>query len=469
MSGIFGVVSDEDCLSSLYYGTDYHSHLGTSNAGLAVTDGDGIHKKIHDISRKSFRPQFAEFARNMRGDKGIGVISDYEPQPLIIEGNQGSFGIVHAGKIGNLERLAEESKSRGVHFSEMSGNEVNPVELIGSLVSRGRNIVDGLQIMQEEIEGSSSTFLLTEEGIYLSRDKKGRTPVVVGSRSDSMAAAMETTSFPNLGYKTTKNLGPGEIGILTSSGYEQLKEPEEEESICSFLWIYYGYPSSSFLGLNVEEVRNKCGACLGRRDDEEGIDVDIAAGVPDSGTGHGLGYASERGIPFKRPYVKYSPTWDRSFMPVDIDRRDENADMKLIPISEIIENQRIAVSDDSIVRARQLAGRSQELYECGAREVHGRPGCPPIMFPCKFLNFSITEDVYELGARRAVRKLERGQGGHNLGLYLDEDSKNHGNMIGVLEEELGLTSLKYQRLGDMVEAIGLPKERLCTYCWDRER
>ena len=248
-----------------------------------------------------------------------------------------------------------------------------------------------------------------------------------------------------------------------------MKGPEKEESICSFLWIYYGYPSSSFLGLNVEEVRNKCGACLGRRDDEEGIDVDIAAGVPDSGTGHGLGYASERGIPFKRPYVKYSPTWDRSFMPVDIDRRDENADMKLIPISEIIENQRIAVSDDSIVRARQLAGRSQELYECGAREVHGRPGCPPIMFPCKFLNFSITEDVYELGARRAVRKLERGQGGHNLGLYLDEDSKNHGNMIGVLEEELGLTSLKYQRLGDMVEAIGLPKERLCTYCWDRER
>lgn len=465
MGGIFGVVSKENCFDDLFYGTDYHSHLGTKNAGLAVFNGKGIQSEIHSISSDPFRPQFIGCKEIMKGNMGIGVISDYEPQPLIINSYLGTYGIVHVSAVRNLEKLVEEALKRGVHFSEMSGSEVNPTELIAALINQGNSFVDGIEIMQNSIQGSSSLMLLTKEGIYLARDKSGRTPIVVGKKNGSTAATFETCAFPNLDFKIEKYLGPGEIGIVTESGYEQLKKPGDALQMCSFLFIYYGFPASSYEGINVETTRYRCGAIHAERDMEKGIEIDFVAGIPDSGTSHALGYAERMQIPYKRPCVKYTPTWQRSFMPPEQETRDIIADMKLIPIEELIRGFKIVFNEDSIVRGTQLRKKVRELFDYGANEVHMRPACPPLTQTCKFLNFSRSRSELDLAAKRAVRKIE-GKDSFDIAPYLDENSTRYEEMVDIIRDELGLTSLIYQKPGDMVKAVGLPKEKLCLYCWN---
>ncbi len=465
MGGFFGVVSKGECFDDLFYGTDYHFHLGTENAGLATFDGKSIQREIHGIAVEPLRPQFIGCKQHMKGKFGIGVISDYEPEPLIIHSHLGTYAIVHVGVVRNLDDLVTEvHQKRGGHFSEMSGSRVNPTELMATLVNQGSDFVEGLKIVQDRVEGSSSVMLLTKDGIYVSRDKFGRTPIVIGTKPGSTAATLETNAFPNLGYKIDRYLGPGEIGLITGSGYEQLAAPGDVLQICTFLWIYFGFPGSHYEGINVETSRYRTGAALAERDIKDGIEVDYVAGIPDSGTGHGLGYAGCRKLAYKRPYVKYTPTWPRSFMPAGQATRDTIADMKLIPIDELIKGQRIVFCEDSIVRGTQLKKKVRELFAHGAAEVHMRPACPPLTEPCAYLNFSRTASVFDLAARKVVRRLE-GRDDADIAPYLDESSSLYEKMVEGVKEDLGLTSLKYQKLDDMVRCIGLPKEKLCTYCW----
>jgi amidophosphoribosyltransferase len=443
MGGFFGVISKKDCVNDLFFGTDYHSHLGTKRGGLAVKNDQGFIRYIHNIENAQFRSKFENDISRMYGNKGIGVIS--------------------VGAVQNIEQLVDEAfRKRRLHFRDMSSGEINPTELVATLINQESSFVDGIIRVQDTVEGSCSLLLLTDDGIYASRDKLGRTPVVIGEKRGSYAATLETCAFPNLDYTVNKFLGPGEILLLSQDGIEQKKPPEDKMQICTFLWVYYGYPASSYEGINVEDVRNRCGKKLAQRNP---VEVDLVAGIPDSGTAHGLGYANESGVPFKRPFVKYTPTWPRSFMPQDQTIRDLVAKMKLIPVKEFIEGKRLLFCEDSIVRGTQLKDTIQRLFESGAMEVHMRPACPPLVYACKFLNFSRSRSEMDLAARTAIHELVGNDVG-DLSEYAKADTDKYRTMIENIRERLNLTSLQYQRLEDLVDAIGLPKERLCTYCWD---
>ena len=463
MGGLFGVVSKEDCVADLFYGTDYHSHLGTCRGGLAVRNDDGFTRHIHDITNAQFRSKFEDDIKTMCGNKGIGIISDNESQPLIIGSHLGVYAIVTVGVIRNAEKLASKAfGKKTIHFSEMSGGGINPTELIATLINQESTFEDGIQNAQDAIEGSCSVLLLTEDGIYASRDKLGRTPVVIGAKEGAYAATMETSAFPNLGYEIERYLGPGEILFMTEDGIEQKKPPGNKMQICGFLWVYYGFPSSSYEGVNVEDVRNRCGIALARRDD---VAIDLVAGIPDSGIAHAIGYANEAQVPYRRPFVKYTPTWPRSFMPQVQEVRDLVAKMKLIPIRELIQGLRLLFCEDSIVRGTQLKDTIQRLYDYGALEVHMRPACPPLVYACKFLNFSRSSSELDLAARRAIKELE-GEGDRFLDEYATPGTDRNRTMIDRIRQRLALTTLRYQQLEDLVNAIGLPKEKVCTYCWD---
>lgn len=462
MGGLIGIVSQTDCVADLYYGTDYHSHLGTKRAGMAVRNSHGFHRAIHNIENSYFRTKFESELVQFHGNQGIGVISDTDPQPLIFSSHLGTFGIVTVGRINNMDALVKKAFARKSYFSGTTDGVTNPTEMVAMLICQEESFEAGIRSAQETIRGSCSLLLLTDQGIYAARDRLGRTPLVVGRRSGATAVSSESCAFPNLGFETAYFLGPGEVLFLTADGWEQRLAPGSRMQICSFLWVYYGYPASEYEGLNVERVRYNCGAVLARHDD---VQADFVAGIPDSGIGHALGYANERKIPYIRPFVKYTPTWPRSFMPQDQTMRDLVAKMKLIPVCRLIEGQRLMFCDDSIVRGTQLKDNAQVLFDCGAREVHMRTACPTLIYPCEFLNFSTSRSTLDLAGRKTIHALE-GAEDMDLNLYAQADSAKNLAMIEKLRSQLHLTSLKYQRLEDLVAAIGLPKERLCTHCWD---
>jgi amidophosphoribosyltransferase len=463
MGGYFGVVSKEDCVADLFYGTDYHSHLGTRRGGLAVHDGKGCSRFIHDISNAQFRSKFETDVLKLKGRMGIGVISDTEDQPLMIGSHLGNYAIVTVGRISNTAELLRKVYAlRSAHFSEMSGGEVNPTELVSVLINQGSSFAAGIEIAQNAIEGSCSLLLLTGDAIYAARDRLGRTPIIIGRKKGAYAATMESCAFPNLGYEIERELGPGEIVRLTPDGAETVTLPRTRCQICAFLWVYYGYPASTYEGINAEAARYRCGAAMARRD---ATPIDIVAGIPDSGTGHAMGYAQEKRVPFQRPFVKYTPTWSRSFMPQDQPTRDLVARMKIIPIKELIRGKRLLFCEDSIVRGTQLRDTVQRIFDYGAKEVHMRPACPPLIFGCKYLNFSRSKSELDLAGRRAIKEME-GTDGPPRAAYAQPGSPEYEAMVERIRQRLGLTTLQYQRLDDLVEAIGLPKGGVCTYCWD---
>lgn len=463
MGGFFGVVSRQDCVDDLFYGTDYHSHLGTRRGGLAVHNGGGCTRFIHDITNAQFRSKFEQDVLKLKGRTGIGVISDTEDQPLIIGSHLGNYAIVTVGRIANTAELVRQIYGlRAAHFSEMSGGEVNPTELVALFINQGATFAEGIQIAQNAIVGSCSILLLTDGGVYAARDKLGRTPIILGQKLGAYAATIESCALPNLGYEPLRDLGPGEVVRMTPEGVEVLSLPGHRCQMCAFFWVYYGYPASTYQGINTEAARYRSGAALARRD---ATPVDVVAGIPDSGTAHAMGYAQERGVPFRRPFVKYTPTWSRSFMPQDQLTRDLVARMKIIPIRELIQGQRLLFCEDSIVRGTQLRETVRRLFDCGAREVHMRPACPPLIFGCKFLNFSRSKSELDLAGRRAIKEME-GQDGWPPPEYADPNSDKHRTMIERIRHRLGLTTLQYQQLDDMVASIGLPQEQLCTFCWN---
>jgi amidophosphoribosyltransferase len=463
MGGFFGVVSKEDCVSDLFYGTDYHSHLGTKRGGLAVKNSKEYIRYIHDITNSPFRTKFESDIKKMNGTKGIGIISDTEDQPILVYSHLGTYAIVTVGVIRNTENILKATfKKKCVHFSELNEGEVNPTELVASIINQENTIEEGIQRVHDTIEGSCSMLILTEKGIYAVRDKLGRTPVVIGEKEGSFSVTFETCAFPNLNFTIKKYLGPGECVYLNEDGMEQKIAPGNQMRICSFLWIYYGYPSSNYEGINVELVRNQCGEFLARNDD---VKVDIIAGIPDSGIAHAIGYAHHAKVPYRRPFVKYTPTWPRSFMPQMQETRDTIAKMKLIPIKEIIQGKRLLFCEDSIVRGTQLKDTINRLFEAGALEVHMRPACPPLIFGCKFLNFSRSRSELDLAGRQAISEIEQSKE-ISPESYVNSKSEKYCVMVERIRKHLGLTSLKYQNLQDMVDAIGLPKDKLCTYCFD---
>jgi len=462
MGGLFGTVSKEDCVTDLFYGTDYHSHLGTKRGGMAVKNDVEFKRSIHSIERDYFRSKFESDLPKLHGNKGIGIISDYDDQPLIISSHLGTFAIVTVCKVNNIEELAAKAFGKKMHFSEMSRGMANPTELIAMLICEEDSFEAGIANAQQAIKGSCSMLLLTEDGIYAARDKLGRTPIIIGKKDGGYAASSETCAFPNLGYKIDKYLGPGEIVLLTAEGCEQRKKPQDKMQVCAFLWVYYGYPASSYEGINVETVRYRCGQALAQNDTDT---IDFVAGIPDSGIGHAIGYANARNIPYQRPFVKYTPTWPRSFMPQNQEMRDLVARMKLIPVQDLINGKRILFCEDSIVRGTQLQDNVQILFDAGAAEVHMRPACPTLIYPCDFLNFSTSRSTLDLAGRSAIEELE-GPDCETLQEYADADSEKNRAMIEIIRKRLKLTTLKYQRLEDLITAIGLPKEKVCTHCWD---
>ena len=463
MGGFFGVVSKQDCVDDLFYGTDYHSHLGTRRGGLAVHNGSGCTRFIHDITNAQFRSKFEQDVLKLAGRTGIGVISDTEDQPLIIGSHLGNYAIVTVGRIANTAELVRQIYGlRSAHFSEMSGGEVNPTELVALFINQGATFAEGIRIAQNAIVGSCSILLLTDDGVYAARDRLGRTPVILGQKPGAYAATIESCALPNLGYEPLRDLGPGEVVRMTPEGVEVLALPGHRCQMCAFFWVYYGYPASTYQGINTEAARYRSGAALARRDTTP---VDVVAGIPDSGTAHAMGYAQERGVPFRRPFVKYTPTWSRSFMPQDQPTRDLVARMKIIPIRELIQGQRLLFCEDSIVRGTQLRETVRRLFDYGAREVHMRPACPPLIFGCKFLNFSRSKSELDLAGRRAIKEI-RGQDGLPPAEYADPNSDEYRTMIERIRHRLGLTTLRYQQLDDLVASIGLPREELCTFCWD---
>ena len=468
MGGFCGVATKNDCVFDLFFGTDYHSHLGTRRAGMIVYGEKGFDRAIHNIENSPFRTKFEKDVNSMRGNLGIGVISDYEPQPLLIRSHHGPYALTTVGKINNITELADEIvKNSGAHFMEMSGGMINATELVAALINQQDNLIDGIRYAQDRIDGSLSLMLMTPKGVYVARDKWGRTPIFIGKKEDGYIATSESFAFLNLGYKDYRTVGPGEIDVLTPDGVTVLVKPGNKMKICTFLWVYYGYPTSEYEGVSVETMRYQCGEHMARRDGLTPDDADMVAGVPDSGTPHAVGYANESGIPFKRPFIKYTPTWPRSFMPTIQSKRDMIARMKLIPITELIENQRLVLIDDSIVRGTQLHNKTEFLKESGAAQVHVRSACPPIMFGCKYLNFSRSTSELELIARRMVQKVE----GENvdrsiLEQYADPSTDRYAHMLDMIREQLNFDSLAYNRLDDMIDSVGIDPEKLCTYCWN---
>ena len=466
MGGFFGVASKKDCVWDLFFGTDYHSHLGTRRAGMTVYGEKGFDRAIHNITNSPFRTKFDRDVAELKGNLGIGCISDYEPQPLLIQSHLGTYAITTVGRIDNLDELVAEVLKGRTQFLAMSGSNINPTELAACLINQKDSFVEGIKYVQERVEGSLTLMIMTTEGIYAARDLYGRTPVMIGKKDDSYCVSFESFAYINLGYSDAKELGPGEIVYVTPDGFETVSPAGSVMKICTFLWIYYGYPNSTYEGVNVEDMRYNCGAMLADRDD---VHPDIVAGVPDSGIAHAIGYANKSGIPFARPFIKYTPTWPRSFMPTDQSMRNLIAHMKLIPVDTLIRDKSLLLIDDSIVRGTQLRETTEFLYSSGAREVHVRPACPPLLYGCKFLNFSRSNSEYDLITRRVIRERE----GENvseevLADYTDPDSRNYSEMLEEIRKQLGFTSLRFHRLDDMVKSVGIDKSKLCTYCWDKQ-
>ncbi|KAB0577658.1 amidophosphoribosyltransferase [Fusobacterium naviforme] len=467
MGGIFASALKEDCVFDLFFGTDYHSHLGTRRAGMAVYGKDGFDRAIHNIENSPFRTKFENDVKKMQGYMGIGCISDYDPQPLIVRSHHGTYALTTVGRINNNNTLSEHILRRGgTQFLEMSGGNINATELVAALINEKDNLIEGIRYAQEIIDGSLTLMLLTPQGIYLSRDRLGRTPLVIGKKEEGFCASFESFAYLNLGYEHFRELGPGEIAVMTPDGVTTLSAPGKKMRICTFLWVYYGYPSSSYEGISVEAMRVRCGQLLARRDQMSSADIDSVAGVPDSGTAHAVGYANESGVPFSRPFIKYTPTWPRSFMPTMQNKRALIAKMKLIPVHELIEGRRLLLIDDSIVRGTQLRETTEFLYHSGAKEVHVRPACPPLIFGCKYISFSRSSSEMELITRRTIKEVEGEQVSRELLYdYANPDSERYHHMLELLCRQLGFTSLRYNRLDDMLAAVGLPTDQLCTYCW----
>lgn len=460
MSGIFGVVGQKDSSEILFYGTDYHSHLGAEKAGLAVLN-HYLKRSIHNISTSQFKSKFIEELPNLKGTMGIGVISDLEPQPIIISSFFGTFALVVNGFLENKNRLVKEIIEQGGSFSELSRGKINSVEVIGKLIAQKKNIVEGIEYMFGKIRGACSTLILKKEGIYAIRDFWGRTTLVVARKGDSLAVASESCAFPNLGFEPIKELLPGEIVLLTKTGLKEIKKGYQKRKVCAFLWIYTGDPASFYEGINVAIVRERCGANLAKKDK---IKADLVTGVPDSGVIHALGYAKTSGIPYRCSLIKYTAGYGRSYIPSSQKIRNKIAQMKLIPVKELIKDKKIIICDDSIVRGTQLKNQViQKLWRCGAKEIHVRIACPPLLFPCRY-SFS-TRTKKELAARRAIRKIFGKKKVPDIDYFIDEKSDYYQKMIEVIRKELGVTSLKYQSVGEMINAIGLPKNQLCLYCW----
>ena len=468
MGGFFATASREDCVFDLFFGVDYHSHLGTRRAGLAVYDEkSGFERAIHNIENAPFRTKFTKESNEMHCTLGIGCISDFEAQPILVRSHHGTFAVTTVGKINNAAEIVDQIIKSNVHFFEMSNGDINPTELVAAIINQKENFIDGIRYAQEIIDGSLSMLILTPKGIYCARDKLGRTPIVIGKKDSGYCASFESFAYLNLGYTDCRELGPGEIVVMTANGVKTLVKPGKDMKICTFLWVYYGYPSSSYEGISVEKMRYNCGKLLARRDN---VKPDIVAGVPDSGTAHAIGYANESGFPFSRPFVKYTPTWPRSFMPTHQSKRNLIAKMKLIPIHDLIEGKSLLLIDDSIVRGTQLRETTEFLYASGAKEVHIRPACPPLLFGCKYLNFSRTSSEMELITRRVIKKLEgKDPDDTTLREYADPDSEKYQKMVDEIGKELHFTSLRYNRLDDLIESVGIGEEKLCTYCWSGKK
>jgi amidophosphoribosyltransferase len=462
MGGFFGVISKSDCVEDVYYGTDYHSHLGTKRAGMVfIVPEKGFRRSIHSIENANFRNKFEDELSNFSGFSGMGVISDTDPQPILFNSHLGRFAIVTVSRLLNLADLEGLFLKMKKHFTENFEGNINPTEVIANLICEKENFVEGIENVFNNIKGSCSLLILTESGIIAARDKLGRTPVVIGKREGGFAVASETCAFPNTGFEIEYFLGPGEIAEVNADGYKQLKKSGDKMQICAFLWVYYGYPPSFYEGVNVDECRYRCGAALAGRDT---VEADFVCGIPDSGVGHAVGYGNKKNMPYKRAYSKYTPTWPRSFMPQYQGQRDLVAKMKLIPNRAVVEGKKMVFLDDSIVRGTQLKENTRDLRGSGAAEVHMRIACPPLLFPCEFLNFSESRSIMELAGRKAIHQL--GGDEKDLKEYADPDSEKYEAMVHQVAKNLNLDSLIYQRLDDLVKAIGLPKEKLCTHCWD---
>lgn len=466
MGGFFGVASKEACNLDLFYGTDYHSHLGTRRGGMAIYGSDGWKRAIHNIENSPFRTKFEKDVDTMNGNIGIGCISDYDPQPILIQSHMGCFGITTVGKINNADQLIRNLYENGhTHFQSMTNGQINSTELVAALICKKDSFVEGIRYVQSVVEGSMTLLLLTENGIYAARDLLGRTPVVIGKKENAYCVSFESFAYINLGYTDYKELGPGEIVYVTPESVETVSPACEKMRICSFLWVYYGYPTSSYEGVGVEEMRYNCGKLLAQRDDHS-IDVDIVAGVPDSGIAHAIGYANESGIPYARPFIKYTPTWPRSFMPTTQSQRNLIARMKLIPVHSLIEDRSLLLIDDSIVRGTQLRETTEFLYQSGAKEVHVRPACPPLLYGCKYLNFSRSKSDLDLITRRIIREWEGDNDVNVLGEYADPNSDRYAAMLEEIRKRQNFTSLRYHRLDDLIKSIGIDACQVCTYCFN---
>lgn len=467
MGGFFAAASKEDCVFDLFFGVDYHSHLGTRRAGMAVySEENGFDKAIHNIENAPFRTKFTKESNEMHGTLGIGCISDFEAQPILVRSHHGTFAVTTVGKINNADEIVDKIIKSNTHFFEMQNGDINPTELVAAIINQKENFIDGIRYVQEIVDGSLSMLILTPKGIYCARDKMGRTPIVLGKKDNGFCASFESFAYLNLGYTDYKELGPGEVVVMTADGAKTLIAPGKDMKICTFLWIYYGYPSSSYEGISVEKMRYNCGRALAKRDN---VKPDIVAGVPDSGIAHAIGYSNESGIPFSRPFVKYTPTWPRSFMPTHQSKRNLIAKMKLIPIHDLIDGKSLLLIDDSIVRGTQLRETTEFLYNSGAKEVHIRPACPPLVYGCKYLNFSRSTSEMELITRRVIKELEGcDPDDATLKEYTDPDSEKYQKMVDRICETLHFTSLRYHRLDDMIESVGIGADKLCTYCWNGE-
>ena len=464
MGGFFGTISTKDCVNDLFYGTDYNSHLGTKRAGLVTFDEEkGFSRAIHSLERQYFRSRFEDELDSFKGNQGIGVISDTDPQPIIVNSHLGRYAVVTVAKINNQREIADELLAARMHFSELSANTINQTELVALLINMGNTFVEGINKVYQKIDGSCSMLILTENGIIAARDALGRTPIVIGQKDGAYAVSSETTSFPNLDYKIVRDLGPGEIVRLTTSGVEVLQNPLNRCQICAFLWVYYGFPASDYEGINTEFVREKNGQRMGEKDTE--LEADLVCGIPDSGVGMALGYADGKKIPYKRAVLKYTPTWPRSFTPGNQNRRDLVARMKLIPNPAILKGQRIVFCDDSIVRGTQLRDNVRTFFENGAREVHVRISCPPLVYGCRYIGFTSSKSDLELITRRIIKDFE-GDDSKNLKQYATTGTPEYQRMVQEIGRRLGLTSVKFATLEDLIESIGIPKERLCTHCFD---
>ncbi|MBQ9482420.1 MAG: amidophosphoribosyltransferase [Clostridia bacterium] len=470
MGGFFGITSRKDCVKDVFFGTDYHSHLGMHRGGIAVFDREiGLQREIHNIENSPFRTKFERVFNEMKGTSAIGCISDADPQPLLIRSRLGAYAIGVTGIINNRQKLIDKYLSAGVYFDAMTGGNVNNVELIAAMINKKGSYAEGIALAQREIEGTASILIMKDDGTLIAaRDRLGRIPVIMGKNEDGYCVAFESFAYRKLGYEDEKELGPGEIVEITPEGYTQLLAPGKKMRICSFLWTYYGYPTSAYEGVNVEVMRVKNGALLAKQDKKLGKagDIDYVGGVPDSGTPHAIGYANESGIPFARPYIKYTPTWSRSFTPAEQSDRNKIAKMKQIPVRELIHGKKLLFVDDSIVRGTQLKETVEFLYNNGAEAVHMRSACPPIMYGCKYLNFSRVTNDFELITRRVIVELEGEEGLKYLDEYSDANTERGKNLREAICKKFNFTSLEFQSLDNLIKAIGIDKCNLCTYCWN---